>query len=246
MKLSVFNSYQDLSAFAAEEILKTVKSNPRATLCLATGDSPKLTYQIFVREVIAQKINLDSVHFVALDEWMGVPSSNPGSCHYFLNENLFVPLKIKSDNIHLFDAFAKDTKTECDKMNVAIKSLGGIDLMLVGVGMNGHIGFNEPGASETDYAHVAELDSTTQQVGQKYFSQQTALTRGITLGLAHFFEAKKVLMLANGKKKSSIIKSAIEGKISTEVPASLVRKHSGSQVLIDNEAASELSGATNN
>jgi glucosamine-6-phosphate isomerase len=241
MNLSVFNSNENLSAFAVEQILQTIKSSPRAVLCLATGDSPKLTYQLFVKEAFYQKINLDDIHFVALDEWLGVPSSNPGSCHYFLNENLFSPLKIKKDNIHLFDAFAKDAMIECDKMNETIRTLGGIDLMLVGVGMNGHIGFNEPGASEIDYAHVAELDSTTQQVGQKYFSQQTVLTRGITLGLAHFFEARKVLMLANGKKKSSIIKSALEGKISTEVPASLIRKHKNSLVLIDNEAASELS-----
>lgn len=244
MKLSIFDTYEGLSAFAAGQILETIKSNPQTTLCLATGDSPKLTYRLFVKEVVKQKINLGRVHFVALDEWMGVPPSNPGSCHYFLNENLFSPLQIKKDNIHLFDAFAKDATKECEKMNEAIKTLKGIDLMLVGVGMNGHIGFNEPGASESNYAHVADLDSTTQQVGQKYFSEQTALAKGITLGLAQFFEAKNVLMLANGKKKSSIIKNALEGNISTQVPASLIRKHKNAQVLIDSEAASALVDAT--
>jgi glucosamine-6-phosphate isomerase len=244
MKLSIFDTYESLSAFAAEQLLATVKSNPQATLCLATGDSPKRTYQLFVQEAIKQKINLGDIHFVALDEWMGVPPSNPGSCHYFLNENLFSPLQIKRDNIHLFDAFAKDAAKECEKMNDAIKTLKGIDLMLVGVGMNGHIGFNEPGASESHYAHVADLDATTQQVGQKYFSEQTALVKGITLGLAQFFEASKVLMLANGKKKSSIIKNALEGNISTQVPASLIRKHKNSQLLIDSEAASELADTT--
>lgn len=244
MKLSIFDSYENLSAFAAEQILNTIKSKPQSILCLATGDSPKLSYQLLVQEVIKQKLNIDRVHFVALDEWMGVSPSNSGSCHYFLTENLFTPLQIKSENIHLFDAFAQDAKKECEKMNEAIRALGGIDLMIVGVGMNGHIGFNEPGASETEYAHVAELDSTTQQLGQKYFSQRTALTKGMTLGLAHFFDAWKVLMLANGKKKSSIIKNAFEGGISTKVPASLVRKHNNSEVLIDRDAASELADAT--
>src|ERR1043165_5835535 len=103
MNLSVFNSNENLSVFAVEQILQTIKSSPRAVLCLATGDSPKLTYQLFVKEVFNQKINLDDINFVALDEWLGVPSSNSGSCHYFLNEKLFSPLKIKKDNIHLFD-----------------------------------------------------------------------------------------------------------------------------------------------
>lgn len=243
MKLFIFDSYRKLSVFAAEQILETVKSNPHSTLCLATGDSPKLTYQLLVQEVVRQKINLDRIHFVALDEWMGVPPTNPGSCHHFLQENLFSPLQVKAANIHLFDAFAQDTSNECKKMDDTIRALGSIDLMLVGIGMNGHIGFNEPGVSETLYTHVADLDSTTQQVGQKYFSQQTALTKGITLGLAHFFEARKVLMLANGKKKSSIIKNVLEGNVSTVVPASLIRKHQDSQVLVDRDAASELADA---
>ncbi|HTH57276.1 MAG TPA: glucosamine-6-phosphate deaminase [Cyclobacteriaceae bacterium] len=244
MKLSIFDTYEHLSRFSAEQILETIKSNPRCTLCLATGDSPKLTYQLLVKALIDQKTNVGAVHFVALDEWMGVPPSNPGSCHYFLHENVFAPLQIKSQNVHLFDAFAKDLFKECRKMDEAITRLGGIDLMLVGVGMNGHVGFNEPGASETLYAHIADLDSTTQQVGQKYFSQQTALVKGMTLGLAQFFEAKKVLMLANGKKKSAIIKNALEGNISMLIPASMIRKHKNSQVLIDQEAASELTSTT--
>ncbi len=239
MELTVFSSYDKLSEFAAEQILQTIKSKPQAVLCLATGESPKLTYSMLVQKVTEQKIDLGEVHFVALDEWIGIPSTNPGSCHHFLKENLFSPLGI-TKNIHLFDAFAADYTKECEKMNETIRSLGGIDLMLVGIGMNGHIGFNEPGTLETLYAHVQDLDSITSQVGQKYFAEKTELKKGITLGLSHFFEARHAIMLANGKKKSSIIKSALEGTISTQVPASLVRKHSNAQVLIDQEAASEL------
>lgn len=239
MELTVFDSYNKLSEFAAEQILRTIKSKPDAVLCLATGESPKLTYNLLVRKVTEQKIDLKKVHFVALDEWIGIPSTNPGSCHYFLNENLFSPLGI-TKNIHLFDAFAFDYSRECEKMNEVIRHLGGIDLMLVGVGMNGHIGFNEPGTSETLYAHVQDLDSITSQVGQKYFAEKMELKKGITLGLRHFFEARHVIVLANGKKKSLIIKKALEEAISTQVPASLVRNHSHAQVLIDQEAASEL------
>jgi len=239
MELTVFDSYNKLSEFAAEQIIQTIKSKPQVVLCLATGESPKLTYNLLVKKVIEQKIDLKNVHFVALDEWIGIPPTNPGSCHYFLNENLFSPLGIKK-NIHLFDAFAADFPKECEKMNEAIRHLDGIDLMLVGVGMNGHIGFNEPGTSESLYAHVQDLDSITSQVGQKYFTEKTELQKGITLGLRHFFEARQVLILANGKKKSLIIKRALVEPISIQVPASLVRKHSHAKVLIDQEAASEL------
>jgi glucosamine-6-phosphate isomerase len=241
MKLSVFGSYDQLSEYAAQAILQEVKTNPTCVLCLATGDSPKLTYSIFVHEVRRQRINIDQVHFIALDEWMGIPPSNPGSCHFFLRENLFLPLGVNDQNVHLFDSFARETKSECERMDQTIQKLGGVDVMLVGVGMNGHIGFNEPGVSETLHAHVIELDATTQQVGQKYFSEKTQLTKGITLGLANFFEAKKVLMVANGNRKAQIMHDVLEGKISTAVPASLVRKHSNAEVLIDQEAAFELS-----
>src|SRR5258706_3758063 len=239
MELTVFSSYDKLSEFAAEQILQTIKSKAEAVLCLATGESPKLTYSMFVQKAKEQKIDLTKVHFVALDEWIGIPSTNPGSCHHFLKENLFSPLGI-TKNIHLFDAFAADYSRECENMNETIRSLGGIDLMLVGIGMNGHIGVNETGTLETLYAHVQDLDSTTRQVGQKYFTEKTELNKGITLGLSHFFEARHAIMLANGNKKSSIIKSALEGTISTQIPTSLVRKHLNAQVLIDQEAASEL------
>ncbi len=112
--------------------------------------------------------------------------------------------------------------------------------MIVGVGMNGHIGFNEPGVSFDNYSHVINLDETTQSVGQKYFDRPVALKQGITLGLKHLLESKKALMIANGSKKAGIIKKALEEEISNSVPASIIRKHSNGVVMIDEEAASLL------
>jgi 6-phosphogluconolactonase/glucosamine-6-phosphate isomerase/deaminase len=138
------------------------------------------------------------------------------------------------------DAMAINPREECDKMNALIHEKKGIDFMLVGVGMNGHVGFNEPGTSITLNAHVINLDSTTLSVGQKYFSAEVPASKGITIGLEQVLEAGTLLMMANGKKKAAIIKQALEEEITNHTPASLIRHHSNGILMIDEEAASDL------
>lgn len=240
MAIKIFQDYERLSQEAANEIVNTVKQKPNAVLCLATGDTPRLTYEIMVEKVNTEKVDFSKVTFVALDEWVGIPPANAGSCFFFLNNNVFKPLGINSQQTHLFDALSKDLPSECAKMDSVIGKKGGIDLMLVGVGMNAHVGFNEPGVREDLKTHVVELDATTQSVGQKYFHQTTKLKHGITLGLAHFLNSRKALMLASGKKKAEVMRQALEGPISTAVPASIVRKHTNAIVMLDEDAASLL------
>ena len=140
----------------------------------------------------------------------------------------------------MFNALSENLAQECETADKAIVENGGIDLMLVGVGLNGHIGFNEPGVSFDLYAHVAGLDEMTTSVGQKYFKETTELKQGITLGLKHLLESKRVLMLANGSKKAGIIQAALEGEITNRLPASIIRRHPNSMVMIDEEAATML------
>ena len=123
-----------------------------------------------------------------------------------------------------------------------IDDLGGIDLMLVGIGMNGHVGFNEPGVSLRLKSHVVELDEVTQKVGQKYFTQEMILKQGVTLGLKNLEEAKTLLLLASGSKKAEIIRKTLEEEVNEKVPASFVRKHPDSHVFLDTGAASLLTG----
>jgi 6-phosphogluconolactonase/glucosamine-6-phosphate isomerase/deaminase len=160
-----------------------------------------------------------------------------------LQENIIKPLNLQPEQVHLFNALTVDLPAEVEKTNILVLSLGGIDLMLVGIGMNGHIGFNEPGASFTSYAHITRLDEFTQQVGQKYFKSATELKQGITLGLKHLLEAKRAILIANGSKKASIIKQVLEGEISEQLPASIMRTHRNGLFLIDQEAASLLTTA---
>jgi glucosamine-6-phosphate isomerase len=165
----------------------------------------------------------------------------PGSCHYDFQQRIFNPLKIPSSQYHLFDALATDLKVECDKMDSIIADKGGIDLMIVGIGMNGHIGFNEPGTKFELTSHVVQLDPITKSVGQQYFDQPVQLDKGITLGFGHLLKTKRVLLLANGTSKAEVIKQAIEGPVSIDFPASVMQLHNNGTIMVDAAAASMLS-----
>ena len=240
VQLKIYKDYTALSTATAAEILELVKAKPHAVLCLAAGDTPRLTYSLVAKRATDENVDFSGCTFIGLDEWVGIEPGNEGSCHFFLQSRLFDPLKISDSRIHLFNALAMDLEKECIKMDNIIFAKGGIDLMLVGVGMNGHIGFNEPGVSADKYAHVVELDNITQTVGQKYFKEASTLKKGITLGFRHLQEARKVILQANGTKKAEVIRRTMEGEIHTEMPASIIRTHANGLVMIDEEAASKL------
>jgi glucosamine-6-phosphate isomerase len=240
MELRIYKDYEVLSQTTADEIIETVKKNPTATLCLASGDTPRLAYSMTAKAALANSIDFSRCTFVALDEWMGIAPDNEGSCQYFLRHYLFDQLDIPESNLHFFNALSSDARDECKKMNDAIQQKGGIDLMIVGIGMNGHVGFNEPGQSFQQYAHVVDLDETSKVVGQKYFRETTQLSKGLTLGLQHMLEAKKVLLIASGLKKAGIIKKTIEEEVGPNIPATSIRTHVNGYVMLDEDAASHL------
>src|SRR5437763_13340894 len=169
MQLKVFANYLSLSYAVADEILELVRINPTAMLCMASGESPKGTCTVTVEKANRDKIDFSQLHFVGLDEWLGIDPTNTGSCCYFFKTFLIDPLSFSPKSVQLFDALSNDPAGECKKMDDYIFHHGPIDLMIVGIGMNGHIGFNEPGISFSLYSHIADLDETTTTVGQKYF-----------------------------------------------------------------------------
>jgi glucosamine-6-phosphate isomerase len=240
MLLHVFPDHHALSLQVASDIAEQVAKKPSSILCLAAGDTPKLSYNLLGEIVVRERIDFSKCSFIGLDEWVGIPPDNEGSCSFFLQQNLFSRLHIAQAQIHLFDAMAIDLHAECVKMDSVIRAKGGIDLMVVGVGMNGHIGFNEPGVNPELYTHVTNLDMTTQSVGQKYFTRPTTLKNGITLGLRHLMESRQVMVVASGAKKAAIMRQAIEGPADSDVPASIVRQHSHARTMLDRDAASSL------
>ncbi len=238
MLIEVHSDEYALAKDAATKMIECVLKNPNALICLATGDTPKLAYQFFVQKISEFNVDISKCFFIGLDEWIEVSSSNPGSCHHFLYEHIFNPLNISEEQIHLFNAPVIDLDGECSEMNEYINSKGGIDLMVVGIGINGHIGFNEPGVDPNLETHVIELDELTQVIGQKYFETAISISHGITLGMKQVMNAKEVIALAMGKHKSKIVYAMVKEEVSCNLPASLLQYHKNSFLMLDREAAS--------
>lgn len=237
MELEVYTDHESLSSAVADEVVELLRSKPNATLCMASGETPRRACQLIVEKTARNNISCEKLNFIGLDEWVGVPPDNSGSCRYFFQNELIRPLKLREDQVHLFDALAVDLEGECKKMDAAISSLGGIDLIIVGIGMNGHIGFNEPGVTFDNYSHVAQLDDITLTVGQKYFSLPTRLQYGITLGLRHLLESRKAILMANGSRKSEVVRKAVTEPVSNSFPATIMQEHAHGYVMTDKEAA---------
>ena len=240
MEVKIFDDYNAMSAATADIIIDCVKNKPNALLAFATGNTPILTYKLLAEKVKQQNIDVIKCFCIGLDEWLGVPPTVKGSCHYDLHEHVFKPLGLKQSQIHLFDGLAADIPSECKKMNELVREYGGVDCLLAGIGVNGHIGFNEPGVDPTLEAHDQLLHATTLVSGQNYFKKVTRLEKGLTLGLSQAMNAKKFLIVANGKSKADIIKKTVKGEVTNEVPASYIQKCENGIVIIDKDAASTL------
>lgn len=240
MTVRIFEDYESLSGAVAEFMLDIIRQKPDAAICVPSGETPKGAFRHFISLIRQQNTDLSRVTWIGLDEWVGISSDNPGSCGNFLQTWLFSQLEVNAASVHLFNGMADDLKEECHKMDSVIRALGGLDFILVGIGLNGHIGLNEPGVSPDLHAHVMELAPTTRQVGQKYFQEDTALTKGITLGLKHLLEAKTALLIANGEKKAAIIRSTVAGPISMDIPSTVMHKHGNGLIYVDMAAAGQL------
>lgn len=240
MELMVCKDYQGLSESTANLVTGLVQDKPDALICIAAGHTPSLTCQLIASMAKEKNIDFSRVRFAGLDEWVGVSPQNSGSCRYFLQTYLFDHLNFTPSHIRTFDAFARDPVKECREMDSFIERSGGLDLIVVGLGMNGHIGFNEPGASFAGYSQLIELDDITRSVGKKYFAGEITLSSGLTLGLQYLKEAKKAVLIANGTGKAPIVKKALQEPVTEQVSASIFQTLQQGLVILDREAASLL------
>jgi glucosamine-6-phosphate deaminase len=240
MKVSVYNTNDEMSKAAADLVAGQLAQKPKSLICFPSGESPTGMLKYLVLYARDGKADFSQCFIVGLDEWVGMDETNVGSCKHYLNANFFSHLDIDPERIMLFNAKADDLQAECERINNFIIQKGGLDIMVVGIGMNGHLGLNEPGTAFNLYAHVSQLDEVTIQVGQKYFDKQTALTEGITLGLQHLKEARLPVLIASGAKKAVIIAKSLQGDVTPNVPASILQTLSNALVLLDEDAASEL------
>ena len=241
MKILTHKNYDEMCRAAADIIVNQVKQKPDSLFCLTSGDTPAGIYKLLVRYANEGKVDFSQCYFVGLDEWVGMDKNDAGSCTNFLYETFFTPARINPAQMMVFDAKAANLDASCAAMDSFIKARGPLAIMLVGVGMNGHIGLNEPGVDFNSYAHHSPLAPITIEVGQKYFKQQTKLTEGITLGLKHLQEANIPMLLASGSKKAPIIAKALQGSVTNEVPASIFQTLESAYVMLDEDAAADLS-----
>ncbi|MGI5960020.1 MAG: glucosamine-6-phosphate deaminase [Massiliimalia sp.] len=240
MNLIVANDYEQLSCVAAERIAQYINDNPNALLCFAAGDTPLGTFKKLIELQKQQKVNLSSVFYVGLDEWAGLEKDVPGTCFQVMHDNFYHPANIPSDRFVVFHGDCKNLEEECRRVQQWIDEHNGLDLVLLGVGMNGHVGFNEPGSPDFAGCFPIPLDNVTKEVSVKYFHQKLPLTYGLTIGWKTLKSAKKVLVLANGAKKAPVIKRAFCEPASADFTISLFQDHKDLTVILDQEASSEL------
>ncbi len=226
MKIYKCKDYSEVSRKAAAIIAAQIILKPDAVLGLATGSTPIGTYQNLISAYEKGDIDFSAITSVNLDEYAGLSPENDQSYRYFMNHNLFDHVNICKERTFVPNGLAEDVQAECEGYDERIKQLGGIDLQLLGIGGNGHIGFNEPAAAFEMGTHVVELDESTRQANSRFFASIDEVpTHALTMGLRTIMSAKKVLLVANGKKKAEIVEKAMFGPVTPDVPASVLQLH---------------------
>ncbi len=236
MTLKQYPDYASLSRATADLIVKYISAKKNSIVCLASGHTPRAVFECLIDDVKSNRLDISQCIFVSLDEWVGISASQYGSCRAMMDDDFFTPLQIPSSQIKFFNGLADDLEAEAKNMNAFIESYGGLDIMLVGIGTNGHIAMNEPGTSFNAYAHIGILAEETKIVGQKYFSESTTLNKGITLGLKHFRESKLPILMANGEKKTAIMQQTLSSNPVESLPSSVVHLMTQGYIMMDDLA----------
>ncbi len=226
MKFIKANSYEELSRIAGDIISAQVIMKPNCVLGLATGSTPLGTYAHLADKCAKGELDFSTVTSVNLDEYAGLDGTNDQSYRYFMDTNLFSKINICPEKTHVPNGCASDLTKEGERYDALIDSLGGIDLQLLGLGLDGHIGFNEPDEFFTKETHEVELDPSTIEANARFFaSKDDVPTKAITMGMGAIMNAKKVLLIANGKNKKDILEKSFYGPITPQVPASILQLH---------------------
>lgn len=226
MKVIYTKSYAELSEKAAELIAAQVQEKAESVLGLATGSTPIGTYEKLIEMNKAGKVDFSKVTSINLDEYVGLTGDHDQSYRYFMNDKLFNHVNINKENTNVPNGVAEDIEAECKRYDALIREKGGIDLQLLGIGHNGHIGFNEPCDIFEKNTHRVELGASTIQANARFFGSMDEVPKeAVTMGIQAIMLAKKVLLIANGPDKKEIIEKAVNGPVTPQVPASVLQFH---------------------
>lgn len=236
MKVIVTKDYDELSKEAFKVMKEVLDARPDAVLGLATGSSPEGLYAEMVKNHKENGTSYKDVHTYNLDEYVGIDRNDPQSYYTFMNDHLFSHVDIDPANTHVpYGSTAEDAKAYDDQVK-------GVDIQLLGIGRNGHIGFNEPGTPFDERTHIVELTESTRDANKRFFDDDInkVPTHAITQGIGTVMDAKKILLVANGESKADAVKAMVEGPVDTACPASVLQNHPDVVVIVDEAAASKL------
>ena len=240
MKIIKAKTYDELSRKAANVISSQIILKPNSVLGLATGSSPIGTYDQLIERYRQGDLDFSQIKTVNLDEYLGLDRSNDQSYYYFMNHHLFEHVNIVPENTHIPNGMEQDTEKACADYEAIVQSLGGIDLQLLGLGNNGHIGFNEPGTPFETRTHCVALAESTIQANSRFFEKlEDVPTKACTMGTKTIMSAKKILIIVNGAGKADIVNKAFFGPVTPEVPASILQMHPDVTLIADEEALSQ-------
>lgn len=241
MEIIKATDYDDMSKKAAEIIAKEVKEKPNLVMGLATGSSPVGLYKNLIEKYNSKELDFSKAKSVNLDEYKGLNGEHEQSYRYFMNTNFFNHINIDKNNTFVPDGVSDDDDKNCDDYNNIIEKLGGVDVQILGIGHNGHIGFNEPADHFTKSTHCVDLQESTIRANMIYFDSENDVPRqAYTLGIQNIMKSRKIILIASGEGKANILKEALTGNITPNVPASILQLHNDVTVIADSAAMSAL------
>ena len=241
MRIIVCENYEEVSKKAAQMILSQVTLKPNSVLGLATGSTPIGMYENLVKLNKNGDIDFSEVRTFNLDEYYKLPKESDQSYHYFMYKNLFNHININPENIHIPNGMTADVDAECERYDKLIKEAGGVDIQVLGIGNNAHIGFNEPTINFEKGTHLVELEESTIEANSRFFDNiEDVPKKAITMGVGSIFKSKKIMLIATGENKAEAIYNTVYGKVVPEVPASILQFHSDIVLILDKKAAKLL------
>jgi glucosamine-6-phosphate deaminase len=243
VQIRVFADARVLARALADVVVALVAEHPRAALGLPTGRTPVLLYEELVARAASATLDLSQAATFNLDEFLGLPSGHPGSYRQFMEHHLFGHLGARRPRVHFLDGTSRDAVAECARYEAAIAEAGGIDLQILGLGTNGHIGFNEPGSALEARTHRVELRPETRRSNAALFGGDVDLVprEALSMGMATILHARRLVLIATGEWKAACVRRMIEGPLTTMLPASFLQLHPRVEVMLDEAAARDLS-----
>ncbi len=237
----IFDTVDEVSRYTAQRLLAKIKATPTSVLGLATGSTMEPVYAQMLKDIQQAPVDLSQLTTFNLDEYIGLSAQHPQSYNYYMYQHLFNQLNIPAQNVHLPDGLASDIDTACQAYSNAIEAMGGLDLQLLGIGSNGHIGFNEPQTCFNSRTHIVELSEQTRIDNGRFFDDQNEVpTHAITMGIQDILNAKEIILVATGSNKTEIMAQLFASAIDEALPASALKQHKNLTIVLDREAAALL------